>query len=102
MDTEVPLKEKLEDLFRIVDANKIGMMTTKTSDGLLVSRAMVISGWKMGELTRQAVAGRENGVDLVFTTNTETGKTTELDQDSHCNVSFYNGLNVPFPCVHAN
>jgi hypothetical protein len=47
-------------------------------------------------ITVQAVAGRENGVDLVFTTNTETGKTTELDQDSNCNISFYNGLNVGF------
>ena len=35
-------------------------------------------------------------MDLVFATNTETGKTTELDQDSHCNISFYNGLNVRF------
>jgi hypothetical protein len=47
------------------------------------------------------VAGRENGVDLVFTTNTETGKTTELDKEPHINVSFYNGLNVPtqLPCL---
>ena len=43
MDNDTPLKEKLEDLFRIVDSNKIGMMTTRTSDGLLVSRAMVLS-----------------------------------------------------------
>jgi general stress protein 26 len=33
-------------------------------------------------------------VDLVFTTNTETGKTTELEKESHVNISFYNGLNV--------
>ena len=43
LDKETPLKEKLEDLFAIVDSNKIGMMTTRTSDGLLVSRAMVQS-----------------------------------------------------------
>jgi hypothetical protein len=42
LDNDTPLKEKLEDLFRIVDSNKIGMMTTRTSDGLLVSRAMVL------------------------------------------------------------
>ena len=41
LDKDTPLKEKLEDLFEIVDSNKIGMMTTRTSDGLLVSRAMV-------------------------------------------------------------
>ena len=36
------VQEKLEDLFKIVDSNKIGMMTTLSSgDGLLVSRAMV-------------------------------------------------------------
>jgi hypothetical protein len=42
LDKDTPVKEKLEDLFRIVDSNKIGMMTTCTSDGLLVSRAMVL------------------------------------------------------------
>jgi hypothetical protein len=40
-ESDVPLKEKLEDLFSIVDSNKIGMMTTRTQDDLLVSRAMV-------------------------------------------------------------
>ena len=57
------------------------MTTSRKSDGLLVSRAMT-------------VAGREDGIDLVFTTNTETGKTDELAEEPHVNVSFYNGLNV--------
>jgi pyridoxine/pyridoxamine 5'-phosphate oxidase len=50
----------------------------------------------------KAVAGRENGVDLVFTTNTETGKTTELDKESHVNMSFYNGLNVSLAISRVN
>ena len=42
MEKNVGIQEKLEDLFKIVDSNKIGMMTTLSSgDGLLVSRAMV-------------------------------------------------------------
>jgi len=72
----VSLKEKVEDLMTFITNTKYGMMTTRQDrSGLLVSRCM-------------ALADKENGVDLIFHTNTETGKTDELHSDPHVNMSF--------------
>lgn len=72
----VSLKEKVEDLMTFVTDTKYGMMTTRQDrSGLLVSRCM-------------ALADKEGGVDLIFHTNTETGKTDELHSDPHVNMSF--------------
>jgi len=73
----VSLKQKFDDLGAFIDATKFGMMTTRHgTNGSLVSRAM-------------AVAAKENGgVDLLFHTNTETGKTDDLTSDPHINISF--------------
>jgi len=72
----VSLKEKVEDLMAFITNAKYGMMTTRQDrSGLLVSRCM-------------AIADKENGVDLIFHTNTETGKTDELLSDPHVNMSF--------------
>jgi hypothetical protein len=52
------------------------MMTTRQDQsGLLVSRCM-------------ALAAKESAVDLLFHTNTETGKTDELLSDPHVNMAF--------------
>ncbi|KAF3272342.1 hypothetical protein TWF970_010157 [Orbilia oligospora] len=52
------------------------MMTTRdAASGMLVSRCM-------------AIVGTENGIDLVFHTNTATGKSDELNNDPHVNISF--------------
>jgi len=72
----ISLKEKVEDLIDFATGTKFGMMTTRQDlSGLLVSRCM-------------ALAATENGVDLIFHTNTETGKTDELYSDPHVNMSF--------------
>jgi len=72
----VSLKEKVEDLMAFITNIKYGMMTTRQDrSGLLVSRCM-------------AIADKENGVDLIFHTNTETGKTDELLSEPHVNMSF--------------
>ncbi|KAI9677306.1 MAG: hypothetical protein M1829_002649 [Trizodia sp. TS-e1964] len=72
------LKEKVEDLLAFIEASKFGMMTTRQGQsGLLASRCM-------------ALAGKENGVDLIFHTNTESGKTDDLASDNHINISFLN------------
>ncbi|CAJ2511427.1 Uu.00g070520.m01.CDS01 [Anthostomella pinea] len=80
VDNDVPLKEKVETLTKFVSSRKFGMMTTRDpSSGKLVSRCM-------------AIAGKEgSGIDLVFTTNTESHKTDEVKADEHTNVSFYDG-----------
>lgn len=76
---ELSLKAKVDDLAEFINKCKFGMMTTRGSEsGNLVSRCM-------------AVAATESaGIDLIFHTNTESGKTDDLEADSHINVSFLN------------
>lgn len=76
---EPPLKEKIDGLVNFIATSKFGMMTTRhSSTGLLASRCM-------------AVAAQENGgLDLIFHTNTESGKTDDLDSDPHINIAFLN------------
>ncbi|KAI9851628.1 MAG: BLI-3 blue-light-inducible Bli-3 protein [Thelocarpon superellum] len=76
---DAPLKEKIEDLVAFVNACKFGMMTTRVAaTGMLVSRCM-------------ALAGTENeGIDLIFSTNTESGKTDDLTSDPNINIAFIN------------
>lgn len=78
LDTDASVKEKVEDLGNFIEGCKFGMMTTRqNATGHLVSRCM-------------ALAGRVNGVDLLFHTNTESGKTDELHHDPNINISFLN------------
>ncbi|KAK4614042.1 hypothetical protein CLAFUW4_09350 [Fulvia fulva] len=73
---EPSLKEKVDDFVQFVNKAKFCMLTTKTSDGLLASRCM-------------AVAAKEgNGVDLIYHTNTESGKTDDLENSPDVNVAF--------------
>ncbi|KAI9741415.1 MAG: BLI-3 blue-light-inducible Bli-3 protein [Claussenomyces sp. TS43310] len=72
------IKEKVEGLSDFISSCKFGMMTTRDSEGMLVSRCM-------------ALAAKENGgIDLIFHTNTESGKTDDLQFDQHINISFLN------------
>ncbi|KAK5084819.1 hypothetical protein LTS08_007821 [Lithohypha guttulata] len=72
-------EEKVQDLVDYISREKFGMMTTYSShSGTLASRCM-------------AIAAKENGgIDLIFHTNTESGKTDDLKQDNAINMSFYN------------
>ncbi|KAK5124388.1 hypothetical protein LTR85_001605 [Meristemomyces frigidus] len=72
------LKEKVDDLVSFVDRCKFCMMTTKTDDGKLASRCM-------------ALAAKEgHGVDFIFHTNTESGKTDDLEANPEINLGFLN------------
>ncbi|KAI4121291.1 MAG: hypothetical protein LQ347_006904 [Umbilicaria vellea] len=73
---QTSLKEKVEDLVTFIEACKFGMMTTHESSGLLVSRCMVLAAKEGG------------GVDLLFHTNTESGKTDDLHNDPKINIAF--------------
>ncbi|EMR67307.1 putative protein bli-3 protein [Eutypa lata UCREL1] len=68
VDNEVPLKEKIEAVTKFVSSCKFGMMTTRDP-----------SSHKL----------EGNGVDLTFTTNTESHKTDELKAEPNTNISFY-------------
>jgi len=72
-------EEKINALNDFVKSSKFGMMTTRIADsGLLVSRCMALAAQESG------------GIDLLFHTNTESGKTSDLESDSHINMSFLN------------
>ncbi|KAI4190189.1 MAG: hypothetical protein L6R41_000935 [Letrouitia leprolyta] len=71
------LKEKVENLVSFIDSCKFGMMTTRIeSTGALASRCMALAGKEGG------------GVDLLFHTNTESGKTDDLKSDDTINIAF--------------
>ncbi|CAG5184578.1 uncharacterized protein ALTATR162_LOCUS10979 [Alternaria atra] len=76
---EPSLKEKCEDLLNFVDKTKFCLLTTQVADSdLLASRAM-------------AVAAKEgHGFDLLFHTNTESGKTDDLKEHKSVNIGFIN------------
>jgi len=74
---EPGLEEKITALSDFVKSSKFGMMTTRIADsGLLVSRCMATAAQESG------------GIDLLFHTNTESGKTSDLSSDEHVNISF--------------
>ncbi|EXJ82794.1 protein bli-3 [Capronia epimyces CBS 606.96] len=76
---EPGLEDKINDLNGFVKTSKFGMMTTRIADsGLLVSRCMALAAQESG------------GIDLIFHTNTHSGKTSDLESDSHVNISFLN------------
>jgi len=75
---EPSLKEKIDDLVAFEDKCKFCMMTTNSQEGVLASRCM-------------ALAAKEgNGVDLIFHTNTESGKTDDLEANPDINIGFLN------------
>jgi general stress protein 26 len=79
LDTETPIDQKISDLDEFITGCKFGMMTTKGSEtGNLVSRCMALAAKERG------------GVDLLFHTNTESGKTDDLAADPHVNIAFLN------------
>ncbi|KAG5925484.1 hypothetical protein E4U42_004244 [Claviceps africana] len=76
---ELDVRTKVEDLGNFINACKYGMMTTKSAEsGRLVSRCMAVA------------ATENNGVDLIFHTNTESGKTDDVANDPEVNLAFLN------------
>ncbi|KAM7200814.1 putative BLI-3 blue-light-inducible Bli-3 protein [Rhypophila sp. PSN 637] len=79
LDKETSLEQKITDLSDFMQHCKFCMMTTHdTNTGHLASRCMALAATETG------------GIDLLFHTNTESGKTDELKSDSHINISFLN------------
>ncbi|KAM7214618.1 putative BLI-3 blue-light-inducible Bli-3 protein [Rhypophila decipiens] len=79
LDKETSLEQKITDLSDFMQHCKFCMMTTHDAKtGHLASRCMALAATETG------------GIDLLFHTNTESGKTDELKSDSHINISFLN------------
>jgi len=75
---EPSLKTKVEDLIQFAEKSKFCLLTTITPDGQVATRCM-------------ALAGKENnGIDFIFHTNTESGKTDDLDANPQVNLGFLN------------
>ncbi|KHN96140.1 protein bli-3 [Metarhizium album ARSEF 1941] len=76
---EVDVRTKVTDLGNFVTKCKYGMMTTRSAGSdRLVSRCMALAGTV------------NNGADLIFFTNTESGKTDDVAGDPHANMAFLN------------
>ncbi|EPT04536.1 hypothetical protein FOMPIDRAFT_1057856 [Fomitopsis schrenkii] len=71
-------QEKIEGLHAIVKSVKTGMLTTRTADGHLHSRAMAPAG-----------PFSPTQATVVFIANKASSKFDEIQNDSHVNVSFY-------------
>ena len=78
--------DKLHQLYELIDDIEIALMTTRRSDGSLVSRPM-------------ATQARKNGTDLWFVTNVETAKVDELETDPHVNLAYYKNGTYEFVSV---
>lgn len=70
-------EKKLTELYKLIDGIEIAMLTTRRSDGHLISRPM-------------ATQERVSGIDLWFATDISTGKLDEIENDPHVNLSYYN------------
>src|SRR6201989_2571172 len=70
------MSKNLDDLYKLIDGIETAMITTRRSDGHLVSRAM-------------QTQRRTSGADLWFMTNVESEKFEEIPRGPHVNVAYY-------------
>jgi len=70
------MRKELEPLYKMIDGLEAAMLTTRRSDGHLVSRAM-------------ATQKHAPGADLWFVTSATSGKLQDLANDQHVNVAYY-------------
>jgi general stress protein 26 len=75
-ERDLSTREKLSELYELIDDIEIALLTTRRSDGSLVSRPM-------------ATQARNEGTDLWFTTDAETAKVHELEHDPNVNLGYY-------------
>ena len=91
---EPGVEAKIQDLTSFISKSKFGMMTTSAAgSGVLASRCMALAATVSNISERDDTADtlQENGgIDLIFHTNTESGKTDDLEKNPAINMSFYN------------
>lgn len=76
-DGPVSRDEKLEELYDLIDGIEIALMTTRRSDGHLVSRPMATQAHGDGE------------ADFWFVTDIDSDKVDEIRDDAHVNIAYY-------------
>lgn len=72
----VPTEKKLEQLYELIDGIETAMLTSRRSDGSLVSRPM-------------QTQARRAGTDLWFMTSIDSGKIEELLTEPQVNLGYY-------------
>lgn len=72
---DASLETKVSEVKSIVKAVKTGMLTLASADGSLHSRAMAPADF--------------DDLTFSFIANNESGKTTDIQEDGHANVSFF-------------
>ncbi|KAG5350599.1 Protein bli-3 [Termitomyces sp. T112] len=70
-------QEKIQGLHEIIKSAKVGMLTTRSADGSLHSRAMT-----------PASPHSDTQLNIVFLANNVSHKFDEIENDAHVNVSF--------------
>lgn len=74
----IATKDELEQIGRLITGAKVGVLTTMTEDGRLVSRPL-------------ATVDTEFAGDLWFFVADDSNKVNEIQHDSHVNVSYESG-----------
>lgn len=86
---EPGVEQKVQDLVDFIKKSKFGMMTTYSAhQGTLASRCMAIAATVSRtpkKLDRTNIAQEHGGIDLIFHTNTESGKTDDLEKHPEIN-----------------
>jgi general stress protein 26 len=104
---ESSLKEKVEDLIHFAEKQKFCLLTTITPEGQVATRCMAVAGkvsltngisrmlcrtsqpwFGTLELMGKPLLQENNGIDFIFHTNTESGKTDDLDANPQVNLGF--------------
>lgn len=105
LEEDITIQQKVEDLNEFITGCKFGMLTTRdASSGGLFSRCMALATQvprpsllsifnpppPISAYLTKILPQETGGVDLIFHTNTESGKTDDIASDSHTNISFLN------------
>jgi len=78
-NTDITPQHKIDGLKEVIKNAPTGMLTTRSQEGHLHSRAMTPAHPKSGD----------NTLHIVFIGNNASGKFDEIQHDSNVNVSFY-------------
>lgn len=77
MDTEVPVRKKIDDLYKLVEGIEVAMVTTRRRDGVLVSRPM-------------ATQEQRPGADFWFVTDVASAKVEDVEFDPNISLAYFN------------
>ncbi|KAK5114739.1 hypothetical protein LTR62_002313 [Meristemomyces frigidus] len=84
-DDKAGTEEKFEDMYKIADSQKIGMLGTYRNGIGPVSRAMAVA--------------KRTGPDFLFLANSNSKKFSDLEKNTECQVIFHSSTTQDWICV---